>query len=221
MKEFSKATILDDWDYWVNEDPNKDMNNGGYSVCICDVNNNTFADYNYAAVECSERIFKTKEEAWLHYYDDIFEYGITGRDFWGDIWWDDNCVVTVHYDEGGNSKVWIEKWEGFDDDIQIYWEYNGKKYKSLKDLWDAEPKFNGCYMETDRPWIRHEDDLAGEDMAELEIELSESFKKSCEDKEKELEEKKEARKKRIEEHRKKMEEAAKQKGFAIDEGLPF
>ena len=216
MRKFSKEIILREWNYWTNKDPNKDMNKGGYSVCISNISNDKYSDCNYAEVESSERIFKTKEESWLHFEKDICEFGVTGRDFWGGIWWDDKGVASTHYDEGGSSMVWIEKWEGFDDDIQTSWEYKGVKYKSLEDLWETEPIFNGCYMETDRPWIIPKDWRPGDDAAKLDITLSESFEKSCKEKEKELEDEKKKRKERIEMEEK--EWAAKAMNF---DGLPF
>ena len=108
-------------------------------------------------------LFETKSAAFKFFEESIAEH-YRGKDFWDDVYWDDISVSSSHSDECGASSLILFKWEGFDNDIELAWEYNGKKYHSIEDLWDNEPKFSEERMETDKPFIRSKD---GDEVATL------------------------------------------------------
>ena len=111
-------------------------------------------------------LFKSKRDAWNYFYNMVGENRV--RDFW--IWfgWDEKYVESVNMDEGGYSNVILYKWEGFDNDVELGWEYDGKLYHSVKELVNAFPQyFEGAEFETDRPFIRGEENQ----FADLHIEI--------------------------------------------------
>lgn len=187
MNNYSKENIkyLHEW---LEENPNKKMHPNGYSVIQFDC----YDGGEREGFNIREHIFSTKEEAWLFFKKDLQEHG--ARDFWDEATWNDEVLVSTHHDEEGWTHIWIEKWQGFDEDIQVTWDYEGKKYKSLEALWEGEPIFQGYYMETDRPVI-----VCKKGIAKLNITLSDSFKNLCEkrreEEKKEREQKKEIKKK--------------------------
>lgn len=101
-------------------------------------------------------LFETKNAAFKFFEESLAEH-YRGKDFWSDVDWNDISVSSIHFDECGANSLILFKWEGFDNDIELAWEYNDKKYHTIKDLWDNEPKFVGETMETDRPFIRSKD----------------------------------------------------------------
>lgn len=198
---------------WLDENPNGRMPKDGYSVIVFDCDDLAAGD-GACGFTMKERIFASKEEAWLFFYNHIC--GSLGRDFWDYVDWNDNCVVSTFYDGGGWTHMWIEKWDGFDKDVEVSWEYDGKRYKSIKDLWKGAPIFEGRWQETDEGFIRSKlDDGMGTSIAQLSIDLSDSFNKSCEEKKEELRIKKEEE----ERHRKELEEKWQKGEFTGD--LPF
>lgn len=215
MNEYSIKNIKKLYS-WLEENPNGRMHKNGYSVIVFDCydTEDTHPEYG-CGFKVREHIFPTKEEAWLFFEKDLQEHG--ERDFWENVAWNEDCVVSVHIDEGGWTHAWIEKWEGFDEDVEMAWEFNGVKYKSLKSLWEEVPEFKGHYMEEDRPYILSEAHVAG-----LSVELSDSFRASCEEKEKELKAEEEERERRWKEY----EESQKNRKFnpgecGEDGDLPF
>lgn len=188
---------------WLEENPNKNMHQNGYSVIVFDCYDTLDTNpKDGCGFKIREHIFGSKEEAWFFFEEDLC-YG--RRDWWDEVVWTDDYVVSTLYDEGGWTHVWIEKWDGFDNDIEFSWKYNDIKYKSLKDLWEAVPIFQGHHMTTDKPWISVLDRETNTWFhAELNIELSESFKTSCdkwiEEKKKAQEEAKEAEERRKKEY---------------------
>lgn len=191
---------------WLDENPNHKMYEDGYSVIVFDCYDTLDTGQEEGCgFKVREHIFGSKEEAWLFFEKDLQEHG--KRDFWDYVDWNDNCVVSTHYDEGGWTHVWIEKWDGFDEDVRLSWEYDGTKYKSLKELWKEVPIFHGEFMTTDRPYIRAYDKKTDtHKIARLSLEYGTSFYTSCTAKEKELEAKKaekERRRKELEERTRK------------------
>lgn len=191
MKQFSIENIKHLYG-WLDENPNNAMHKIGYSVIVFDCFDTLDTNPEYGCgFRVREHIFGTKEEAWFFFQQDLC-YG--RRDFWDEVAWTDECVVSTLYDEGGWTHVWIEKWDGFDEDIEFTWEYNGIKYKTPQDLWEAVPIFKGNYMSTDHPCISAFDEETNTwQYAHLNIELSDSFYASCEKKKKELKEEEEER----------------------------
>lgn len=184
MNNYSKENIKRLYSF-IEINPNKRMHPNGYRVLACDCNDG-------GPDECfiiSEHIFSTKADAWLYFQKDLQEYGT--RDFWDGVDWNDEMVVSKHYDEKGWTHTWIEKWTGFDDDIQVTWDYEGRKYKSLEALWEGEPIFIGSYMETDRPVI-----VCRKGIAKLDITLGDSFKNLCEKRREEEKKEREQKKER-------------------------
>ena len=99
-------------------------------------------------------LFTDKFDAWKHFNASIFPYW-GNRDFLEDIDWNDELLVTAHMDEGGCNNCILYKWEGFDDDIEIGWEYNGVLYRNLRELWKAYPQyFNGIGLWEDSLYIQ-------------------------------------------------------------------
>jgi hypothetical protein len=86
-----------------------------------------------------ERIYnyKTKRDAFQHFLKSVQEH--YKRDFWDAIGWSDEIVWTTHSDEAGYTECILEKWDGFDKDVEFGWEYNGKVYKTAKALSRAYP----------------------------------------------------------------------------------
>ena len=106
--------------------------------------------------------FKTKKTAWDFFKQSLTEwYG--GRDFWADLNFDDVKIESSHWDEGGSNTLCLYKWEDFDNDVLIGWEYNGE-VMYLNELWADYPIFEGKHMETDEPFIRSKD---GKEIANL------------------------------------------------------
>lgn len=85
-------------------------------------------------------LFRDKVDAWKHFNASVFPYW-GKRDFLEDIDWNDEFLVTAHMDEGGCNNCILYKWEGFDDDIEIGWEYNGVLYRNLRELWKTHCTF--------------------------------------------------------------------------------
>ena len=188
---------------WLEDNPNNFMHPNGYSVIEFKCNDGGPDE----GFDIKERIFQTKEEAWLHFEKEM--YSCYDRGWWDSVDWTDDIVVTSFHDgcslNGEWADIWIEKWDGFDNDIEFSWKYNDIKYKSLKDLWEAVPIFQGKYMVTDHPCIwNYVEETDTYFRADLNIELSESFKKSCdkwiEEKKKAQEEAKEAEERRKKEY---------------------
>lgn len=125
--------------------------------------------------------FKSKQEAWNYFSQSIGEY-YGGRDFWWDFDWNDKNVGSMHADELGTNHCILKKWKDFDNDIKLRWEYKGCKYKSLNELCEAYPEFEGCTV-SDGPWIYPENHKYGDMPALLTIEFSPEFKEGWEEKE--------------------------------------
>lgn len=118
--------------------------------------------YKYNAKEgrmTEEYFFDSKEAAWTFF--EAHAYGIGA--FWTGFEWDWKSVYSYHMDEGGYFSVILDKWEDFDKDVEMYWEYNDKKYYSLEELWEL-PQFLHRYKVDDVDWI---DSIDGEEHAEL------------------------------------------------------
>ena len=126
-----------------------------------------YYEYDWDQNLISQGTFTTesKNKAWWFFQKSIHEH-YNGKDFWDSISWNDRLVETLHSAEDGYNRCLLHKWEDFDDDISLAWKYGEKRYMSLKELWEEVPKFNGCTMETDEPYIRNNED--GE-IAELHI----------------------------------------------------
>ena len=206
---------------WLEENPNKRIHKNGFSVIVFDcfdtLDNNPQYGCGFGA---REHIFGTKEDAWLFFQNELQEH--SRRDFWDYVDWNDDVVVSTHYDEGGWTHVWIEKWDGFDEDVKVSWEYDGVKYKSLKELWKEVPIFQGNYMETDRPWISVWDEVNKKGYtANLSVDLSESFYARCEEKRKELEAEKEEAERRRKEFYEKLNKQELNNIGHDDGDLPF
>ena len=179
MKKFSKENIIEDWSCWLEEDPNHDMNKGGYCVCFTE----HFGDYlavssenncfdGVAEVSSGVLIFKTKEDAWNYFNSENWcPHGFYEH---GGIFWNDDVVCVCNFDQGGGIELWIEKWDGFDDDVQFFWEHRDVKYKDRKELCEAQPQFKGQSFDWDGWFI-----VSGADVARVGYTLSESFEKSC------------------------------------------
>lgn len=145
-----------------------------------------------------EIFFNTKAEAWQWFNKSIApEY--RGKDFFAYFGWNEREVVSTHYAEGGDYCCAIQKWEGFDDDVEIAWEFNGTLHHSVKELANAYPQYfsEEDVPETDTLVIRGCDDK----FATLHVEV----------KNKDLEETAEERKKKMEEIDRKNREKASSK----------
>jgi len=177
MKIIDEKTILDAWDSWkdiIHEQARRN-NHGTYSVYVCE-------GINYGGCQefkSKEIVFRTKEDAWNYFSKDLGPIGITGEDFWAGLEWDDDAVFSFHYDELGETTVWIEKWDNFDDYVQLAWSYKGVDYKSRNELDRDNPMFRGCIHFDDEPWIRPSDYTEGDDVAELKVTLSSGFETDC------------------------------------------
>lgn len=103
------------------------------------------------STEKHEYFFKTKKDAWKFFEKSITEHYM--RDFWFDFGWNDKYVFSTHFDEGGETHTVLEKWEGFDQDVELGWEFKDVVYHSLKELREAYPAFEGQFKRTDEYYI--------------------------------------------------------------------
>lgn len=102
--------------------------------------NEWYKDRETNAYVKDERIynFETKKEALQYFLKSVGEYH--GRfDFWKSIEWSDENVWTTHYFEEGDNECILEKWEGFDDEVEFGWYYNGEIYRTKEELAKAYP----------------------------------------------------------------------------------
>lgn len=98
-------------------------------------------------------LYKTKEDAWKYFEEQLplmVNYCTSHLD------WDDKYVEFSISDYDRYNYL-LYKWEGFDDDVEIGWEYDGKVFHSYNELWEAYPIFEGCYMYCDKPYIFSKD----------------------------------------------------------------
>lgn len=120
-----------------------------------------YYEYDWQQNQIAQGIFNTENKivAWKEFEKSIAEH-YHGKDFWTDFNWNDNLVESIHDAEDGYNVCLLHKWEGFDDDICLSWECEGKLYKSIQDLWEARPDFKDCTKECDKTYIVNKDNTA-------------------------------------------------------------
>ena len=106
--------------------------------------------------------YKRKEDALKYFREQIPSMANYCTSFIG---WNNESVVLSIYDYDDYHFI-LHKWKGFDNDVEIGWEYKGNLFHSYEELWEAYPIFDGQRMYCDRPWIYSKDD---KEVAELAI----------------------------------------------------